>query len=221
MASFPTSVKTYATRNNGDTIQASHVNELGDEITAIEDGYRNATAPLNSSKSTVATLSVAGGSTFTGDVTMSGELFVTKSPPITVARTSSAVAIPNAAYTAIDLYINDVLSTSTMHSTSSNPSRIIMPSSGIYHITGRISWSDFSTAGQRQLQIILNSTVSLNVNAQPAWPSTGFSLTQEASFISVFQANDYVELRAYQDSGSTGSLSNVSFSPTMQVAKIR
>lgn len=63
MASYPTTVKTYATRNNGDTIQAAHVNELGDEITAIEDGLLNGTAPLNSSRSTVATLSVTGNST--------------------------------------------------------------------------------------------------------------------------------------------------------------
>jgi hypothetical protein len=35
-ASYPTSVKTYTTKNNGDSIQAAHVNELQDEVTAIE-----------------------------------------------------------------------------------------------------------------------------------------------------------------------------------------
>ena len=68
MASYPTTVKTYATRNNGDTIQPAHVNELGDEITAIEDGLINGTAPLNSSKSTLATLNVTGNSTLAGSV---------------------------------------------------------------------------------------------------------------------------------------------------------
>jgi hypothetical protein len=61
--SFPGAVKTFTTRNAGDTIQPSHVNDLQDEVNAIEDGYRNATAPLNSSKSTVVSLSVTGNST--------------------------------------------------------------------------------------------------------------------------------------------------------------
>lgn len=63
MASFPTSVKSFGSRANGQTIDASHINDLQDEVNAIEDGYRNATAPLNSSGSTLATLNVTGGST--------------------------------------------------------------------------------------------------------------------------------------------------------------
>lgn len=35
-ASFPTSVKTFATRNAGDAIQPAHINDAQDEITAIE-----------------------------------------------------------------------------------------------------------------------------------------------------------------------------------------
>lgn len=82
-ASYPTSVKTFTAKNTGDTIEATHVTDLQDEVTAIEDGLRNAKAPLNSSNSTVAnlsvtgastlaTLSVTGGSTFVGTVTFAG-----------------------------------------------------------------------------------------------------------------------------------------------------
>jgi hypothetical protein len=35
-ASYPTNVKTFTTRNSGDAIQPSHVNDLQDEVTAIE-----------------------------------------------------------------------------------------------------------------------------------------------------------------------------------------
>jgi hypothetical protein len=35
-ASYPTSAKTWATINNGDTVQAAHPNELHEEVTAIE-----------------------------------------------------------------------------------------------------------------------------------------------------------------------------------------
>lgn len=63
MASYPGAVKTFTTKNAGDTIQPSHINDLQDEVNAIEAGLLNGTANLNSSNSTVANLSVLGGST--------------------------------------------------------------------------------------------------------------------------------------------------------------
>lgn len=63
MPSFPTSVFAPATRSNGQTIDASHINSLQDEVVAIEGGYLNGTARLNSSASTLVALSVSGGST--------------------------------------------------------------------------------------------------------------------------------------------------------------
>lgn len=85
MASFPTSAKTFATRSNGQIIDGSHVQDLQDEVAALEDGYLNGAARLNSSNSTVANLSVVGGSTvaalhvtstatFDGNVTITGTL---------------------------------------------------------------------------------------------------------------------------------------------------
>lgn len=71
MASYPTTNKTFATRSNGQVIDASHVNDLQDEVAAIEDGLLNGTARLNSSNSTVANLSVLGGSTL-GTLSVSG-----------------------------------------------------------------------------------------------------------------------------------------------------
>jgi hypothetical protein len=70
MASFPGSVKTFAVRSNGQTIADTWFNDADDEITAIEDGLRNGTAPLNSSNSTFAALNVTGLSTFAGNVTL-------------------------------------------------------------------------------------------------------------------------------------------------------
>ena len=72
MASFPTTNKTFASRSNGAVIDASHVGDLQDEVAALEDGYLNATARLNSSNSTVANLSVTGKSTLTGTVQITG-----------------------------------------------------------------------------------------------------------------------------------------------------
>lgn len=63
MASFPTSVYSPATKSAGQTIQASHVNDLDGEVTAMQTGYLNGTARLNAAASTVTSLSVTGGST--------------------------------------------------------------------------------------------------------------------------------------------------------------
>lgn len=69
MASFPDNIFSPASKNNGDTIQASHVTDLDSEVVALEQGLRNGTAPLNSSNSTFTGLSVSGGSTFGGEAT--------------------------------------------------------------------------------------------------------------------------------------------------------
>lgn len=70
MASFPNSVKSFTTKNAGDVIQPADVNDLQDEVNAIEAGYINGTAPLNSSHSTLAALSVTGNSTLASSVTL-------------------------------------------------------------------------------------------------------------------------------------------------------
>lgn len=76
MASYPGSVKTFSNRSAGQTIEPSHVNDLQDEVNAIEAGLLNGTAPLNSSNSTVVALSVSGASTFTGAMALRGGLLL-------------------------------------------------------------------------------------------------------------------------------------------------
>lgn len=70
MASFPNSVYSPATKSNGQTVQASFFNDPDAEIAAMQDGYLNGSARLNSSHSTVVALSVTGGSTFASHVTL-------------------------------------------------------------------------------------------------------------------------------------------------------
>lgn len=76
MAEFPTSAKVFSARSNGQVVDASHINDLQDEVNAISDGYLNASARLNSSNSTVANLSVTGGSTFAGKIAGSSGLSI-------------------------------------------------------------------------------------------------------------------------------------------------
>ena len=105
-ASYPTTVKTFTTRSAGQTIQPSHINDLQDEITAIEAGLVSGAAPLNSSNSTLATLSVIGGSTLatlqvSGNSTIAGTLTVTTiiSTSLTTVGVTSAVRVYSSAVT--------------------------------------------------------------------------------------------------------------------------
>lgn len=72
MASYPTSVKTFTSKSDGagNRIFAAHVNDIQDEVTAIEDGLLNGTAPVNSSRVTAASLQVAANSTILGSLTV-------------------------------------------------------------------------------------------------------------------------------------------------------
>lgn len=74
MASYPNSVFSPASKSNGQTIDASHINDLQGEVVAIEEGLLNGSAPLNSSNSTLAALSVTGRSTFAGDLTINSSV---------------------------------------------------------------------------------------------------------------------------------------------------
>lgn len=67
-ASYPGAVKTFATKNNGDTLQAAHINDLQDEVNAIESGLLTGTAAISASNASFATLSVSGNSTLASTI---------------------------------------------------------------------------------------------------------------------------------------------------------
>lgn len=85
MASYPTAVKTFTSKSDGagNRIFASHVNDLQDEVTAIEDGILNGTAPVTCSRVTAATLSVAGNSTVGGTFSVGGAASINGSIVVT------------------------------------------------------------------------------------------------------------------------------------------
>lgn len=64
MASYPTSVWGPTTKNAGDTIQPSHINDAQSEIVAMEQAL--VTGPITLPNSTIANVSVTGGSTLAG-----------------------------------------------------------------------------------------------------------------------------------------------------------
>lgn len=82
-ASYPTAVKTFSARSNSQTIDASHMNDVQDEITAIEAGLLNGTAPLTSSNASVARLAVSSNLQVTGNSSFAGSMNIAGASTIT------------------------------------------------------------------------------------------------------------------------------------------
>lgn len=104
MANFPTSVTVYTTRNPGQQIPSADWNSHGAEISAIEDGLINGTAPIHSSNnvlnalsvssgSTLNTLSVTGNSTLASSITIGTQPYVFPSSQATAAQVLTAQSL--------------------------------------------------------------------------------------------------------------------------------
>lgn len=198
MANFPNSVTSFAARANGQTIDASHVGDLQDEVNAIEDGYINGTARLNSSNSTVANLTVSGGSTFAGTVTFSAQ-------PRCALQRNSTQSLTNNTWTDVNSFQVEEIDVASLHSTATNPERITVPagSSGAYWFFGQIDFDSNST-GMRGARFFKNSTLAI---ATKQYQTVSGNVTVIGTeYLVVMDGGDYMTLQAIQQTGSTLSL---------------
>jgi hypothetical protein len=281
MASYPGAVKTFTSKSNGDTIQATHITDLQDEVTALEDGLLNGTAPINSSRltapaaqitnCTLASLTVTGGSTFAslnvpgastfgshlsvggnllvsggstlmgsvvaasnlsvsgnlnvvGTSTFTGALFVATPPPCARVYNDAAIAIGTGTPTGLNFNAQRYTVPTSMHSTTTNSSRLTAPSSGVYLVTGHVQWAAGagSTTGIKAVWIVENDNTIIAKQSQFFDKSAAATVEQSVSAVWTLQANAYVTLRVQQDTGSTGSLTaTASYSPEFTLTKIR
>lgn len=235
MASYPGAVWSPTTKNNGDTIQASHINDLQNEVVAIEDGLLNAKAPLNSSNSTVNalsvtngstlnTVSVSGGSTFAGNVVVTGKLQSSNSSvnnltvagtlTVTQGRTTCELThtaiqnIPSGGAVGLS-FDTEISDNGAMHSTSANSSRINFPVAGSYLIGATVNWSPGSTAGSlRFLGIKVNdATVLPGIQTSPFVSNASAHGMGISLLYTPASTSEYATVLVQQDSGSTMSIS--------------
>lgn len=89
-----------------------------------------------------------------------------------------------------------------LHDTVTNNTRLTAPIAGRYHIGGNIQW-DGNTAGIRYFYIRVNGTTVIGRTVQAPHAS---GLVQTVSADYQLAAADYVELVAYQDSGTNRSI---------------
>lgn len=107
---------------------------------------------------------------------------------------------------------------STMHDTVTNNSRLICRYAGIYYIAG--NWNMAANAsGQRQIQIRLNGAT--NIATSLILPSGTYGTITTISTVYSLAVNDYVELIAFQDSGSTLAITSAgNYSPEFSMVRV-
>lgn len=199
MASFPDSVKSFAARSSGQTIDASHVGDLQDEVNAIESGYLNGTARLNSSASTLASLDVNGNSTLASSITLGAIPYVFPSSggstgdvltcvstsgstmglewrPVTsvaeAARVELSAQVALAASSAAVAWNQQVFVTnSSIHSTGTNPSRLTPQSTGIFQFTAVCTFEPGASGSTRHIIYIEDSSATVVGQFDDRFPS--------------------------------------------------
>lgn len=158
---YPTGVFNPATRSNGQTIDAGHVNDLQTEVSAIETALlgtithsvnvsgASTLATLSAGASTLTTLSVSGGSTFAVRPVMP--------PPALVKVTvTSSVTIASSALSTIAWTERAIVTNSSLHESTVNPSRLVPDSTGVWEVIAQLG-TNSPSSGMRAVSIIDSS----------------------------------------------------------------
>jgi hypothetical protein len=111
--------------------------------------------------------------------------------------------VSNNTFTAVT-FDSEAFDTDGFHSTSSNTSRITVPTGkgGYYRVYGSIQWANNAT-GQRQIALYKNGTI---VNFTQSFGNSTHRTGQFIASTINLADGDYVELQGYQDSGGTLAL---------------
>lgn len=116
----------------------------------------------------------------------------------------SAVSVANNTFTTIDLD-TEIYDPLNWHSTSVNPSRVIVPTTGAYEVNIYGKWADAAN-GVRIVQLAKNGTSV--VDGFGSFTASNQSSCM-VSYALALTANDYITCIAYQTSGGALNLSNL------------
>lgn len=165
MPSFPASVWSPTVKSAGSVIDASHINDPQDEIVAIEGGYLNGTARLNSSQSTVVSLSVSSNSTF-------GYRPIMPPPDAALVFLASTVTLGSSADSTVAWTQQAVSINSSLHSTTTNPQRLTPQSTGLYAFSAQLTLSE-NSSGFRTVRIVDSSGTVIGQSRAAAFVGGG------------------------------------------------
>jgi hypothetical protein len=197
-ASYPGAVKTFASRSAGQTIEPSHVNDLQDEVNAIEDGLLNGTAPLTSSNASVNRLQVSSNSTFAVRPIM-------PPPEMALVYLISTGAMASSGASTIAWTAQSFVSNSSMHSTASNPERLVPQTTGMYQFVCQVLLSSNAGLTARNIAIDDSSGAQIAIGRVSSNVDTPYAT---AIGYKRFDAlGGYVTARVQIAGGSTASIS--------------
>lgn len=119
--------------------------------------------------------------------------------PMARVYNSTNFSVATASLTAIT-FNSERFDVGSCHSTSSNTSRLTVPSGGggVYEIGGCVQYAANAT-GVRSTSVYLNGTTPIAVNSLPSVAAVAFA--HQVSCFYRLSAADYVELCIYQTSG--------------------
>lgn len=125
------------------------------------------------------------------------EIFL-RNPPSARVFNSAAIAIANQTTTFLT-FNSERFDTDNMHSTSSNSGRLIAVTAGRYLFGAHCQWEPNAT-GDRVMDIMLNGVDIIAVSVMGSAKTAGNHTRQFATGFWEFTANDYIEVRVWQDS---------------------
>ena len=231
MASYPTSIFAPSAKNTGDTVQAAHVNDLDNEVVAVETGLRNglqhaltiSTGGLTVSTgntvlgqnlsvagaSSVATLHASGDSTFAGAVAFTGAVTGLPMPAPTVRLGIGADQnLASAQWTGIN-WIVETYDTHGMHSTSANSSRLVFAdSTGVYHLGCSINPTNASS-GAMLVRILIDDSTTTMVAANGYLSPTAINIPVAVSGdYRATSTASYATVQVYNGGASSNSVTS-------------
>lgn len=108
---------------------------------------------------------------------------------------------------------------SPMHSTTTNTSQVVMNWTGFYQVKATVSFATNAT-GERRVRIRLNGTTIIAEAVMGANGAAG-ATTIHAVCDRYFNAGDYVEVLAFQNSGGAlSSVQNSEYSPIFSAVRV-
>lgn len=122
------------------------------------------------------------------------------SPPKVLVYNSAAQSIADNTLTAVT-FNTEAHDTDTIHSATSNTSRLTIVTAGYYHVKGQVSWAA-STASYRMAQIRYNGSTILGQALAHPVQAAGVATIHELSKDLFLNAGDYVELMVKHQVGS-------------------
>ena len=117
-----------------------------------------------------------------------------------IVSRSTTQSIPTTTFTAV-LFTTETVDTDAYHDGATNTDRLTAPSTGYYLVVGEVTIAPGTEADTHRYADITKNGTRVAIASAPPWSESGFSSAINLSAIVSLTAGDYVNVRAFQDTG--------------------